>query len=89
MAGSNELENSFELSLFPNPVNETLTKQILDANIYEICIYDLQGRIVLEKQTFSNLNTLSTSAWNNGIYQVKITDFEGKSINKALVKISK
>ena len=89
MAGTNELENSFELSLFPNPVNETLTIQISDSKIYEISIYDLQGRIVLEKQTFSNLNTLSTSAWNNGIYQVKITDFEGKSINKALVKISK
>ena len=57
--------------------------------MYEISIYDLQGRVVLEKQIFSNINTLSTLAWNNGIYQVKITDFEGKSINKALVKISK
>jgi len=89
MAGTNELENSFELSLFPNPVNETLTIQISDSKIYEISIFDLQGRIILEKQIFSHINTLSTSAWNNGIYQVKITDFEGKSINKALVKISK
>ena len=73
----------------PLPVNETLTIQITDSKMYEISIYDLQGRVVLEKQIFSNINTLSTLAWNNGIYQVKITDFEGKSINKVLVKISK
>jgi hypothetical protein len=87
-AGVNELGNSFELSLFPNPVNETLTISISDALIYNISIYDLQGRIIFKNEFLSAINTLSTADWNNGIYHVIITNSEGKSINRSLVKIS-
>jgi hypothetical protein len=74
--------------LFPNPVNETLTISISDALIYNISIYDLQGRIIFKNEFLSAINTLSTADWNNGIYHVIITNSEGKSINRSLVKIS-
>ena len=86
-AGLYDSEDSFELLMYPNPFDETLTVEIPDQKFYSISIYDLQGRIILDNTIFSNLNTLSTSNWKSGVYQVKITNLEGKSINRTFIKI--
>ena len=76
--GLNDSESSIGLKLFSNTQNDTLTIQgsLIHTEKYKVNVYDTSGHLVNTTEgTIENGNllvTLSTSAWSNGIYVVKI-----------------
>ncbi|WGD34953.1 T9SS type A sorting domain-containing protein [Olleya sp. YS] len=78
------------IQIYPNPASTTLNievpTQFEDGLTIEV--YDVLGKRVL-LQTINQLNTsLSISAWNDGVYLMKISSLkDGKSVTKRFVKI--
>ncbi len=77
--------NEQNISIFPNPANESLT--IVQNNLnHDISIYDISGKLI---QTFSTDNTeqiqLDISNLKTGIYFVKLP-FEHKNIIRRFIK---
>jgi len=71
-----------EVSIYPNPVNNTL---FIEGNdITRIEIYDMQGRII--KSEVKTTNQLNVSDLNQGIYMIKVQTVDGQKIMK-FVKI--
>lgn len=79
-------DNSFgNLHLFPNPVKDILTINLANQSFNSYKIYNLTGQIVLN-YTQNNQNQINVSTLENGIYFIKITTDNGKSITKKVIK---
>jgi hypothetical protein len=79
---STDFENEFQITLFPNPVQETLF--IESANPLEgtIAVIDMQGRIILLSD---GSNSVAVSQLLSGVYFLKIAS-EGNIILKKFIK---
>jgi hypothetical protein len=77
-----DFENEFQITLFPNPVQETLC--IASANPLEgtIAVIDMQGRIILLSD---GSNSVAVSQLLSGVYFLKIAS-EGTIILKKFIK---
>ncbi len=77
-----------EISIYPNPFSQKITLTILKNNsfIKSISIYDLNGKLVLEKEYNSNTINVNLNQYNNGIYFVKIIDNNGNVTAQKIIK---
>ena len=66
--GENEIFDTINFKIYPNPVNNILS--IKSANEVNSIIYDITGKKVLE----SSLKNINLSLFSKGIYIIKITD---------------
>lgn len=75
-------------SVYPIPAHQQLHIDIQDVNpgSYSVHLYNLQGRIVLEKQTLQQSNTLDISGISKGIYFVQIKSGKGSLVRKVIVE---
>ena len=74
---STEINNlQDELSLYPNPSSSFIS---FKSNVSEIQIYDLSGRIVLQKNVFSG-EKISTNNLVNALYIYRLFDGEENEI---------
>ncbi|MFY0599643.1 MAG: T9SS type A sorting domain-containing protein [Cyclobacteriaceae bacterium] len=74
-----------KISLYPNPANEYIN--IIGKgvnNISSIEIYNVQGKLVINKQVDSN--SIDISSLNKGVYMVRINDNTGKIRTEKLIK---
>lgn len=73
--------------IYPNPApaNTDLYFDLPGIEIAEVGIYDLSGRWVNSQKLSQTANTIRTNNLNEGLYILKITDTNGKSIRKTLV----
>ena len=72
--GNNTFEFDQMINLYPNPVSDILNIKIpLDMQLDKVVIYNNLGQKVLE----SNLNSISTSQLNTGIYEVVLKTSTG------------
>ena len=81
--------DAFNLKLFPNPAKNEITIDISNSTmiIQSVTIYNIQGKLILSISEFGSQEiTISTKDLSRGIYIVKITDTEGGSINKKIIK---
>jgi len=82
-----EENNEEAISFFPNPVNNELRiiskENILNANIL---IYDIQGKILVDKKNVSINNPIDVSYLNNGYYFISI-EINNQKIIKPLICI--
>lgn len=89
LAVNDELLNA-ALAVYPNPVRDQLNiKKLQNINLIDATIYDITGRKVTNidlSQTVSK-NNISFSHMPGGIYFLKITDNQGGSIAKKLIKL--
>jgi len=77
--GINELQN-IAISIYPNPVLESLFIAAEGEEIETISVYTISGkRIISETLT---TNQIDVSALKAGLYFIEMTTFEGKSILK-------
>ncbi len=90
-----KLENSNEVSVFPNPCSNqfiiTSKSNSIENNLFnsEIEIYNNKGILIYTTNTFYNNSILfNTSNFSNGIYLLKIKLFSGKIILKKIVIIN-
>tara|TARA_R110002096_G_scaffold115365_2_gene249901 strand:- start:120695 stop:121018 length:324 start_codon:yes stop_codon:yes gene_type:complete len=78
--------DTFNVSVYPNPVKDYLNIEInnLSSGIAEI--YDLNGKLLGITEIRTGYGILSTSELSNGLYVVKISGTNGKSaVQKILV----
>jgi uncharacterized delta-60 repeat protein len=73
------------IKVYPNPFNDRLFVEDFEGIIESIKIYDNNGRII---KTLSKPNTMQEidTAFTVGIYHIKITTKDGRTMNKKFIK---
>ena len=67
------------ITIYPNPVRNELIIGNLNFND-KIAIFDITGKLLLQKTTYSASETIDTSNYNSGVYLITVND--GISIKK-------
>jgi ELWxxDGT repeat protein len=81
------LTDDFNLKIFPNPTqNElNLTFEGKGKELFQLSIYDLTGKLLLNQDVNSNTtNTISTQNLNAGMYFIRLSNGEKQSILKVV-----
>ncbi len=79
----NNLANSNELNLYPNPNNGSFVIEPSSATKQILQVYDVNGKMVLS-QTINGKTSIDASSLNDGIYNIGLQSTEGV-VNKRLV----
>jgi acetyl esterase/lipase len=75
---------AFEVNVYPNPIIDVIN---IDAGIEieNVIIYDISGKIILEKEVMNNSSIINISSLNSGVYYIQVNSRDGYSeINKVL-----
>ncbi|MDD4848034.1 MAG: T9SS type A sorting domain-containing protein [Bacteroidales bacterium] len=76
-------EMDARFSIYPNPANDKVT--IDGENIASISVYNVVGQHVETVKTTTNRQTISTVAYENGVYIFRITTQDGNIVTKRVV----
>lgn len=76
---------TLEANLYPNPAKNSVSISGLKDGIYNIEVYDLQGSKVHQSQIANN-GVIQINNFSKGLYAIKISDKEGRSVTKKIVK---
>jgi hypothetical protein len=82
----NEINNSIDFSVFPNPAGESLTCLLKDVSIERLTVkmFDITGRLVLEKELVENI--IDVKLIPSGIYYLNLyKNSEFKSNKKVII----
>ncbi|OJW99083.1 MAG: hypothetical protein BGO70_03745 [Bacteroidetes bacterium 43-93] len=74
-----------DVRIYPNPVNDILTLDQLQAGM-SIIVSDLYGRIIIKHVVTNKQEQFNTADWSPGTYFVQITDEKGDRYNQKVVK---
>ena len=89
----NYLEDELIISLFPNPAQNQVNIQLLDAmptDGYNLFVFDMMGRMVIsEKAIRNNLHKIDVSALNNAQYIAILSDNAGKILKREQFEVMK
>ena len=77
------------LSLYPNPVQNTLNIQNTASNLSKVQIYDLNGRLLQNHAMQTNEVSLDLSQLYSGVYFVVLENETGNQIARKIVKTTK
>ncbi len=85
---TNSTEMSFELSAYPNPVNDLLTVNVrgienVDATIQ---VMDFNGRLVSHKEMKQASTTVDMTGFASGVYLIRYKDNDGRT---GTIKVTK
>ena len=82
------LDESINLSIFPNPTNGKLRINCKNKKIKKIEITDLNGKIIMQQKVFSNNpnQEINVAHLNSGMYFVRVTLSNNSSISKRILK---
>jgi len=85
-SGVNDLEENFDLQLFPNPVSNQLTINSTDAMIEKVTVFDVASRkIVAYDYEQAREAVLETKQFETGTYVVKIQTDKGLAVRRVVV----
>lgn len=86
---TNDVNADFQVSLFPNPTEETLNINMgtLNASNYTVSIVDINGKTILEKtiNTPKLIETISIAEFSKGMYLMKLKTDTNKEVSKKIV----
>ena len=83
--GGGEIVVDNKISVFPNPVNKTLTVNIPGmVRNAEIRVFDMYGKLLIQQNTDQAKTSLNVSALAAGYYLVKIRNNEKESVIKII-----
>ncbi len=83
--GINKLTNNDQLTVYPNPVNETLYfTSLSNTSIQKINIYDTQGCLIISEQIKNNF--INTSLLTVGVYFIEFILQDDYIIHKKMIK---
>lgn len=77
--------NQVESILYPNPTLQTLSLSVVDANLDNIEIMDVNGKVMNPIQSLSK-NMIEISTFPNGMYLLKVKDHSGNFHNHHFIK---
>jgi hypothetical protein len=81
VTGVSSIENTQEISIYPNPASTMLTV-VAPEKITHLKVLDLLGNVVYEEDGLQNILTLNTSAYSKGIYFVVVNTDKQTFTNK-------
>jgi hypothetical protein len=82
----NEMTVSDKISVFPNPVSNSLTVQMNGVSgLADIRVFDIYGKMVMQQRTANFKTQLDVSKLPAGVYMIKIKDNK-KEISTKIVK---
>lgn len=73
-----------EFSVFPNPVEETMTLSVNAESIVAVTIYSIDGKVMLNSS--ATVKTFDVSEFNSGIYVVEVETEKGIASQKFVKK---
>ena len=85
-----ELDNSeVKFSIYPNPFTEYITIAIGEKNVRksELCIYSINGALILTIGLTANISTLQTTTLDKGTYIAKIQSGNNTSQSFTILKL--
>lgn len=77
---------ALSLSVWPNPATDQVQVKSIQANIEKIRVFDLSGKMVLEKKTSGMAVSLSLNGLRKGTYIINSLLADGSSANQKMVK---
>lgn len=78
----NNLEN--EASIYPNPASSVMN--VRAEGMQHICIFDITGKVVLEKEVSSDYETVDVSMLKASAYAVRITTNSGTIVKNIVIE---
>ena len=78
--GVNEVNNSVDISVFPNPAKNNLTVKCIKKS--EIEVVNPEGKILEKSASTGMFTTVDLSALSSGIYIIKVKTAEGITVRK-------
>lgn len=79
-----ENESDSQIAIYPNPTSDLITITS-DNQFSKIEVVDLEGRIILSIEKFTNVISVDLGQCSNGIYFLKIIE-NNKSISRKIIK---
>ena len=73
------------IKLSPNPFSIAISIESQQKGV--VIIYDVNGRKVLSHDVAQGLHSIDATTFSNGIFWVKFTDEEGKTVVKKMIKM--
>ncbi len=73
-SGARVINNSVQIKLFPNPVNGVV--HLVGLNNAQVQILDVSGRVIHSEFVNSDRLSLTTEAWESGLYVARIIEGE-------------
>lgn len=79
--------NKNSVAFYPNPFSTQLTVKIDRGNtIHKLSLRNMQGKIILEEYPKSTELILQTSDLRPGLYLVRVTNIDGRTLTKKIIK---
>ena len=69
-----ELNTELNVSVFPNPTNEFVKIVSSEDRNYTIQLFNISGKLLVEKEINKTDNTINMNEFTNGTYLLKITN---------------
>jgi len=83
--GFAQVEESYNISLYPNPTHNTLNIDLKDLGVQEIQIYDINARLIRDIKDVNPQIQLSVEELKNGLYFVQFITNKGV-VSKKFIK---
>ena len=77
-------EQANQVSVYPNPSNGLVTVTATN-NIKQVEVFDLAGKAIFTSNNYNNKCTINTSAYNKGMYIIKVQTEDAIQTTKLLV----
>jgi hypothetical protein len=72
--------------LYPNPVTDYITINILSGSVFDMVIHDVSGKLVWDKEKVKNNSTIDLGFLNTGIYFCTFTLENGKTEARKIIR---
>jgi hypothetical protein len=81
-----DIENSFGLSVYPNPASEVINVSVNKTVEAIISVFDVTGKVVKTSLLNGVTSSFTTSGLTDGVYYVNITDGVSTSTQKVIIR---
>lgn len=85
----NSKYNSFQISIFPNPVSRTLQFYLPIHSRYDFRLYNALGEIIINKEFQNSVELLDVQTFNEGIYIYEIRNLNSGERNSGKIMVKK
>ena len=75
-----------KISVYPNPAKTQLNIRFEKADSYQISMYSIDGRLVVNEKTTNAQHSINVASLNKGIYLLKISDENKSKMIKVVIQ---
>ena len=84
-AGIHATTSNALIQVYPNPNNGVFTVDASAVGKVDVCVYSVTGQLIYSRSV-SEKSSIDLSAYDNGIYLVRLTTSSGETVIKHLIK---